>query len=173
MKPWVKGLVIAAVQVGLVLSLGVKLLYDRGTRPRVWVRTAPYDPSLPIRGRYVRLQLVVEPRGIPEKPPGGAAVPRTAVTLQVEGDKLLAVANPTVRPGDPAGLHVSFIGPEKRAVLSTPVPFFIPEHLPDPSRLEPGQELWVEVTVPRTGPPRPIRLGLKQGDGPVVPLQTD
>ena len=173
MKPWIKGLVVAAVQVSLVASLGAKLLYDRATRPRVWVLTVPYDPNLPIRGRYVRLQLVVEPRGIPAKPPGGRGVPRTAVTLMVEGDKLVAVANPRERPGEPAGLHVSLIGPGKRAVLNTPVAFFIPEHLPDPSRLKPGQELWVEVTVPRAGPPRPIRLGLKQEDGPVVPLQTD
>ena len=41
MRPWIKGLVVAAVQVGLVASLGAKLLYDRVTRPRVWVLTAP------------------------------------------------------------------------------------------------------------------------------------
>jgi hypothetical protein len=44
----------------MVLSLTGKLLYDRATCPRVWVRTAPYDPSLPIRGRYLALQLVAE-----------------------------------------------------------------------------------------------------------------
>jgi hypothetical protein len=51
------------------------------------------------------------------------------------------------------------------------VAFFIPEHIPDPSRRTQGEELWVEVTIPKTGPPRPIRLGVKKGDGPIVPLE--
>jgi len=54
MKPFINGLVIAVVHVGLVASLGAKLLYDRATRSRVWALAAPYDPSLPIRERYVR-----------------------------------------------------------------------------------------------------------------------
>ncbi len=33
-----------------------------------------------------------------------------------------------------------------RARLSEPVAFFIPEHAPDPSRRDPGEELWGEVT---------------------------
>jgi hypothetical protein len=175
MRPWIRGLVGAVVQVGLVASLGAKLLYDRLALPRVWVLTAPFDPSLPIRGRYVRLQLVVEPRGIPEKKPGSVREPGTAVILQVEGDKLVADRNPQELRYDPAELHVIFTGPkeQKQAVLDKSMAFFIPEHLPDPSRRQPGQELWVEVTVPKKGPPRPIRLGVKQQDGPIVPLQTE
>jgi hypothetical protein len=61
-------------------------------------------------------------------------------------------------------------GDEKLTVLDKPVAFFIPENIPDPSRRQPGEELWVEVTIPRKGPPRPIRLGVKQGDSPIVPL---
>ena len=45
MTPLIKGLVLAALQVGLVASLGAKLLYDRATRPRVWTLAAPYDPT--------------------------------------------------------------------------------------------------------------------------------
>ncbi len=52
-----KGLLLAAIQIVLVLSLGGKLLYDRITRPRVWVLTAVYDPDLPIRGRYLSERL--------------------------------------------------------------------------------------------------------------------
>jgi hypothetical protein len=29
--------------------------------------------------------------------------------------------------------------------------------------LPPGQELWAEVTVPSSGPPRPIQLALSDG----------
>jgi hypothetical protein len=61
-------------------------------------------------------------------------------------------------------------GNQKVAVLNTPVALFIPEHVPDPSRRVPGEELWVEVTVSKKGPPRPIQLGVKQGDGPIVPM---
>jgi len=52
-----KGIVLGALQCALVLSLTGKLLYDRATCPRVWVKTQPYDPNLPIRGRYLSLML--------------------------------------------------------------------------------------------------------------------
>ncbi|MCP9848396.1 hypothetical protein [Cyanobium sp. Morenito 9A2] len=60
------------------------------------------------------------------------------------------------------------------AVSSSTVAFFIPDPIDDPSRRAPGEELWVEVTLPRKGPPRPIRLGVKR-NGMVVPspLQLD
>ena len=56
-----KGLILAAIQCLLVLSLTGKLLYDRSTCPHVWVRTARWDPNLPIRGRYLALRLVPAP----------------------------------------------------------------------------------------------------------------
>src|SRR5262249_56665093 len=90
MKPLIKGLIIAAVQVGLVASLGAKLLYDRATRPRLWTRAAPYDPNLPIRGRYVSLQLVVEPRSRRETKPGTVYQPSRSVSLRVERERLVA-----------------------------------------------------------------------------------
>ena len=55
-----KGLILAAFQCLLVLSLSGKLLYDRATCPRVWVKTAQWDPNLPIRGRYLALRLAPE-----------------------------------------------------------------------------------------------------------------
>jgi hypothetical protein len=55
-------------------------------------------------------------------------------------------------------------------VLADPVAYFIPEHVPDPSRRAPGEELWVEVSVPAKGSPRPIRLGVKK-DGVLTPLE--
>ena len=57
-----KGLLLAALQIALVLSLGGKLLCDRMTRPRAWALVQAYDPELPIRGRYLsqRLQMPAE-----------------------------------------------------------------------------------------------------------------
>jgi hypothetical protein len=58
-----KGLLVGALQVLLVCTLGAKLLYDRATRPRVWVRVATYDPELPIRGRYLAFNVQVPLEG--------------------------------------------------------------------------------------------------------------
>ena len=173
MTPLIKGLVLAAVHVGLVASLGAKLLYDRAIRPRVWTLAAPYDPNLPIRGRYVSLQLVVDPRGVRETKPGSVSQPPQSINLRVEGNRLVAEANAPQPDYDPSDLHLRFIDRrgEKLAVLVEPVAFFITEHIPDPSRRQEGEELWVEVTIPKKGPPRPIRLGVKKDDGPIIPLE--
>jgi hypothetical protein len=53
--------------------------------------------------------------------------------------------------------------------LNATVDFYISEHAADPSRTRPGQELWIEVTVPPSGPPRPIQLALKE-NGTWTPL---
>jgi hypothetical protein len=55
------------------------------------------------------------------------------------------------------------------ARLAEPIAFFIPEHVPDPSVRPAGEELWAEVTLPREGPPRPIRLGVMK-HGRLEPL---
>jgi hypothetical protein len=45
--------------------------------------------------------------------------------------------------------------------LQQPVDFYIAEHAADPTALRQGEELWIEVTVPPKGPPRPLQLALK------------
>ena len=156
-----KGLIVALLHVGIVGSLGAKLLADRATRPRIWARAAPFDPNLPIRGRYVRLRIEADPSGFSTG--DGQYVPvslsvkdgRLEATRDPESTKMYATLNR--RAGAPI------------AVLVEPVAYFIPEHVPDPSIRQPGEELWVEVTVPRAGGPRPIRLGVKKG-GVITPL---
>jgi hypothetical protein len=145
-------------------SLGGKLLLDRATRPRVWARAAPVDPNLPIRGRYVRLRIEARPAPDLDRPvPLGAQV-----SLSAEDGTL--VASPAadsrleVRMAERDGVRV--------AVLQPALAYFIPEHVPDPSVLEAGEELWVEVTLPRSGAPRPIRLGVRK-DGVLTPLALD
>ena len=172
MKPLAKGLVIALIHVCLVAALGAKLLYDRATLPRVWVNAAPYDPDLPIRGRYVSLQVIVEPHGIQETKPGPERRESQSVVLHVESGRLLAEAKQQGIPYSPSDLHVRYIkvGNERVAVLDEPVAFFIPEHVPDPSRRPPGEQLWIEATIPKKGIPRPIRLGVRKGSGQIVPL---
>lgn len=156
-----KGLILAGAQLVLVASLAGKYAIDRARLPRVWVQTVAYDPSLPIRGRYMRARLRVVAEGVY----GSSANFRGEmhdVTLNVREGHL--VANPADHP---TGLHVSewtIHRGEKVTVLMEPVAFFLPEHALDPSLHAAGEELWVEVTVPPTGPPRPMQLATKRGD---------
>jgi hypothetical protein len=148
-----KSLILAGVQVAMVMSLGAKLVIDRSMLPRVWVKTLPFDPDLAIRGRYVSLSLMVEVRGFPD---GAIYAP---AELSVEDGKLVA------KPSDDSNVHIMV----SNSSISEPVAYFISEHVVDPSWRKAGEELWVEVTVPKRGPPRPIRLGVKK-DGVLTPL---
>ena len=159
-----KGLIVAAAQVLLVASVGAKFLIDRASYPRVWVETAPLDPDLPIRGRYVRLGILVdaERHGAAEN----LGVPDIFNSrLEVRGDKLVAVE-------DENGTHfVSSLRCEGGDCwqLTESLAYFIPEHVEDPSRRSTDEKLWVEVTVPPKGAPRPIQLGVKK-NGKLTPL---
>lgn len=144
-----KGLLLAGLQCVLALSVAGKFAFDRATLPRAWVRTVPYDPALPLRGRYLRMFLEVDRDG--------------PVVLSVEGDRMVA------RPAAPgSGLRTGSV--RDTNVLSTPVVFFLPAGIRDPSRREPGEELWVEVSVPGEGLPRPVRLGVRK-NGVLTPLE--
>ena len=161
MKPIFRGIAVAVLQCLIVLSLAGKYAIDRERLPRAWARAMPVDPNLPIRGRYVSLRLEVElAEGSSQRP---SWLP---VQLSAQNGRLVATrvepltSSETMIPG--AGTR----GPS----LREPVAFFIPEHVPDPSRRAPGEELWVEVSVPRKGPPRPMRLGVRK-DGVLTPLE--
>src|SRR4051794_9289262 len=86
-----KGIAVALVHTLLVCSLGAKLMIDRATRPRIWVKSVPYDPDMPIRGRYVNMQLVVETRGMHASKKEYDT--SHWANLVVENGKLIAVAN--------------------------------------------------------------------------------
>ncbi len=166
MIPIAKGLLVGLIHVLVVAGVGVKFLADRGNYPRLWVETAPYDPDLPIRGRYVNIALVVDA----ERPAPGGAAERAPnlfrARLEAQGDALVAVQD------DAAGRHwvrSGRCGGRDCWQLSVPLAYFIPEHAADPSRQPPGSALWAEVTLPPAGAPRPIQLGVKKG-GAIEPL---
>ena len=167
LTPLWRGLLVALVQLMLVGSLAGKLWYERATLPRVWVRCSGVDPDDPLRGRYVELRLTV-PLATNVDPYGPAR-------LYVDGAELVAERVPLPRRG--TWTEVSFAGREREtlpfALLDPPVAVFLPEHVPDPTLRLPGEELWLEVTVPEEGPPRPIRLGIKRGSAGIAPLSFD
>ena len=163
-----KGILVAGVQLALVASLWAKYALDRSRLPRVWTQTVAYDPDLPIRGRYLSVRLRVDAGNVYRNTPLPKAnrfsfwSDMRAVTLGAENGRL--VASPADRP---TGLQVARWTNnqgEEVTALSEPVAFFLPEHATDPSWRKPGEELWIEVSVPKKGPPRPIRLAVKRGE---------
>ncbi|MEB3165960.1 MAG: hypothetical protein VKO65_04745 [Cyanobacteriota bacterium] len=163
------GLLLAAVQCGLLLAIGGQMLLERALRPRGWARVEPVDPNLPIRGRYIRLQLSAPAPSLDEDSHG-------PIRLVVRGDRVEAIA----ASDDPRGASTALTAWLRSeaggtlAVLDQRLAFFLPPDVPDPSaRAARGAErLWVEVTLPSEGLPRPIRLGTDpDGSGAITPLK--
>ena len=165
MTPFSRSLIIGLVQVLIVGAVGGKLLYDRQTLPSVWAPTTGVDPMLPIRGRYVSLNLIVQPDPATEPRDMAEGLPAAAI-LSVENGELRATFT-----GDAAMDAIDWSGvvvqrqdtpAGARWTLLEPIAFFLPESAPDPSLLQEGETLWAEVTVPHSGPPRPIRLEVRR-----------
>jgi hypothetical protein len=173
-------LALLLIQLAIVSLIAAKYLYQRWTCPSVWTRAAAYDPQLPMRERYLSLQLFVDgcqstlpsakaatfPRDINGAAIRGPYLMRASASfhadLKVENNRLLAIRIQDDQNGT-LGQEVSAWpgSPCEAMRLDAAVDFYIAGHAADPSRLKPGQELWIEVTVPPQGPPRPIQLALK------------
>jgi len=169
------------IQLAIVSSIAAKYLYQRAHCPRVWTRTAMYDPDLIMRGRYLSMTLTVDgcqstlpsakqaqfPRNVNGVPNGqdfsvGRNQVAFAAKLAVRNNKLVAIRIPdTEDSARGEGVFASSGAPCDRMQLSNPIDYYIAEHAQSPWPPKPGQELWVEVTVPPHGPPRPIQLALK------------
>lgn len=174
-------LAVLAIQIVLVSTIAAKYLFQRWHCSRVWARTAIYDPSLVMRGRYLSMQLMVDgcqstlpsakqaqfPRNLTGVPNGrdfsvaGGQVVFSA-KLAVKDNKLVAIRIPDTEDSA-QGENVFATGgaPCDQMRLAEPVNFYIAESAQSPWPAKPGQELWVEVTVPPHGLPRPIQLALK------------
>jgi hypothetical protein len=187
----VASVAVLMVQLALVSTVAGKYLWQRWRCPRVWTRAVAIDPELPIRGRYLSEQLVVDgcestlpsakaaqfPRDV-----NGAAVAgpygvrRLGVVefnseLKVANDKLIAVQIQDPRKADDGQMVDAQPGTQCNQMrLEKPVDFFVGEKTRSPLPLKAGQELWIEVTVPPKGPPRPLQLALKD-NGAWKPLK--
>jgi hypothetical protein len=181
---------VLVIQSALVCSIAAKYLFQRWTCPRVWTRTVAYDPELVMRGRYLSLQLTVD--GCQSTLPSarhaefprdynGAAVSGNFMVrgeaelafpaeLKVVDNRLAAVYIRDAEKGR-TGQAVMALrdSPCDQMRLAAPVSFYISEHAQSPLPLPQGAELWIEVTVPPKGPPRPIQLAIKK-DGAWQPL---
>src|SRR4051794_32574602 len=174
---------VLVVQLALVCSIGAKYLYQRWTCPRVWTRTVAFDPELVMRGRYLSLQLTVD--GCRSTLPSAkqAEFPRDVNGAAVNGEfgireyeNMNFPAELKVIDNHLAAIHLRDAQEPRSSQYVTawhatscadlrllaPVNFYISEHAKSPLPVAPGAELWIKVTAPRRGPPRPIQLALKQ-----------
>jgi len=174
MKILCKGLLLALLQIGIVSTLGAKLLYDRAHRPRVWIKSAIYDPNLPIRGKYLALNIEVPGEGFVGRmqtlPYASSSnsyefFSPNRCDLVLRGNHLIAVAN---EQGEFLA-NVSRRNQDVVAVISDEMAYFLPEHENGPLLRNRDEELWIEATIPRKGPPRPLRLAVKK-DGVLTPF---
>jgi len=167
LTPLWRGVLVGVIQLVLVASLAGKLLYERETLPRVWVRCTGLDPDDPLRGRYISLRLTV-PFVTSDHPYG-------PVRLHVQGDQLVAER---IDSSEASSWEHTYLAGRERdgvpfAILQPSVAVFLPEHVPDPTQHPEGEELWLEVTLPHAGPPRPIRVGIKRRGEAIVPLDLE
>jgi GDYXXLXY protein len=180
-------LTLLAIQLALVSSIAAKYLAQRSTSPHVWTRAVAYDPEMVLRGRYLSTQLTVDACGVklPIAPANTQSSPQN--TLYFADDKgLITMTLPVMIASEKDKLVVKRIASREEhasqeialrkgsscgdAILWNPVDFYLPEKANSPLPLALDQQLWVEVTVPPTGPPRPLRLAIKTNDGKWQPL---
>ncbi len=176
-----KGWILLFAHLLLVGSIAGKYAWERHTCPRVWTRATQYDPEQPLRGRYLALTLHADVCALA----GGVAKDDTpfddlpaetkenlkkreppshewTVHTAAKDGKLVGVEEKNSTPDTQTLTQPPFL-PCGYASLSEPVEFFIAEHAKTPFPLSKGEELWAEVTVPPSGPPRPIHLAISDG----------
>jgi hypothetical protein len=152
------GLVLAVIHLAIVGSPGGKLLADRAMLPCAWVRAAPVDPNLPIRGRYVQTHPEIDRFEKMDMAPSANSRPSRPVRLESRNGLLFAAGSDVDN-----GIWGALVKrPDRDVVRLDPVAFLISESVADPSIRKAGEELRVEVTIPRRGPPRPIRLAVRK-----------
>jgi hypothetical protein len=143
------------IQCLLVSSIAAKYLYERA---------AQYDPELPLRGRYLALSPEVDVCGLQQSSAPGRPTPPEVRSYQVRlvaRDGKLAAEDARDRwPRSDFQWIVLNQGTRCDRAPTPAIDYFVPEHARSPFPLKPGQELWVEVTVPPSGPPRASQLAL-------------
>lgn len=166
------------IQSAIALSVAGTYAVDRITKPRVWVRAQQFDPSTPLRGRYLALQLTVDGCSVStsgiasshtydgfEGMPSRRLIGVWPVALSAESGHLTVHAVATPSPDNSQSVSLWKGQDCHNARLDQSVDFFLPEHAASPVPQSHDASLWVEVTVPSSGPPRPIQLAVSDKIG--------
>jgi hypothetical protein len=178
-----RGLLLMAIQAALVLSAAGKYEWERHTRPTVWVRAEPFGTvpdmkqTLGGEGRYGQLQLHVDACGLSRaeseeeyqpdsmKPAGKHRILRSDVRTIAQGGRLVAVDAGQIHSADVQSIEWDMRQPCKNARLQSNVEVYLPRGVKVPYTLKPGETLWALVTVPASGPPRPVQLAISDATG--------
>jgi hypothetical protein len=169
-----KGLLLMGLQLAMVLSIAAKYAWERHSSPMVWTRATQYDPQQPLRGRYLALTLHADACGLPTSDHEDRDAVASQFPLRLnhwswevrpaaKDGHLVPVLSKDERPGETQTLTLYPNLPCEYASLSGGTEYFIPEHARTPFPLAPGEELWALVTIPVTGPPRPVQLAISDG----------
>jgi hypothetical protein len=176
----VASIALLAIQLALVSSVAAKYLYERKLCPKVWTRAIAVDPESLMRGRYLSLQLEVNGcqstlptarqaifgrniDGTVSPSPYGIASRLVSfeANLVVRSNKLLALRIPTDSDQSRGQMVTALPGSSCEAMrLADSVSFYLPDKVSVPGQTA-ESELWIEVTVPSQGPPRPLQLAWK------------
>jgi hypothetical protein len=188
MRMVARGFVLLAVQAALVAGTAGKYLWERHTRPMVWVKTSPFvdqevlHPSQEVTDRYLPLQLSVDVCGLPPKPPEDETdyskptdsqgsnflkypARKGAVRTVAKEGRLVAVDAGGAFTHNSQEFLWDMRKPCKEARLLDIVKFYVPKGVDLPERLKPGESLWALVTVPAEGPLRPLELAVSNATG--------
>ena len=145
-------------------------LHERRTYPLVWARAMPYYPEIQMRGRQ-QLRLGLNANGCGRIPlnrspyedprnPHKLKAGQTLITanmsipvkLGVEGNSLVAFPAGQQFFGSVTAMVMPAANCDLLPILP-PVDFSLPEGVTNPFPLQAGQELWIELSVPRTALP--------------------
>jgi hypothetical protein len=175
-----------AIQLAVVSSIAAKYLYQRSTCPKVWTCAVAYDPSMVMRGRYISARLYADACGLlpdqtkdvvanASRVPGYLDMADGSTFLQGKiGASQGKLAVLYIEKGKAKKTDQQLVWPQSgdcsKVALWTPVDFYLSEKAQSPFPLLKGSELWVEVTVPPKGPPRPLAMAIKGGNGQWQPL---
>ncbi len=171
-----RALILLLIQLAIVSTIAAKYLYQRNTCPRVWTRAVAWDPELVLRGRYISAQLHIDLCGVtlpkrtvfPNQYPNGVVFfqseqgsgPSLWAHIAAQNGHLVVAGLASRRDESIQDVQLRNNQDCSNAFLSEPVNFYLPAGAKSPFPLAKGSELWVEVTVPPKGPPRPLNLAL-------------
>lgn len=183
-----RSLILLGIQLAIVSSIAAKYLYQRTTCPKVWTRAVAYDPEMVMRGRYISAQIYIDSCGVSLPQPArnsnvgpreillfeknGISMPYLNAKIGTKNGKLvtLQIVDEVGTNSDDQRIELRSGSDCSESFLQQPVDFYLSESAKSPFPLVAGQQLWVEVTVPPKGPPRPLGLALKSADGTWQPL---
>jgi len=182
-----RGVVLAAVQVVLVLTTAGKYLWERHTCPEVWTRVELFneqnlrfiaqDPA----NRYMQVQLLADACSLPLRTPEqesdinileeNRGIYKThperkdSVRATARDGKLIVVESEGIHARDAQEIIWDMRKPCTEARLPDIMQFYVASTTAMPEKLQPGQTVWALVTVPQQGRPRPIELAISDATG--------